>query len=450
MLATLTCLLWSLCAAPLDSASALELRYNGTLTPAVRGGDGQPVKRFSLYALLTPAENDVRDLVYVTDERGGGSWPWAERFGRIALTATPEGPLRGPRLLQEHNEVPHPIKLRRPLFESHSKLAAGATWREDNLAYEVRQSVKVNDHDAWLVEVTTNFGRKQTLVIAKASGLLLDVEERIFMGQGDEYTLRMQLDSETVLPADKLALQLAVVDQLLDLQAALGRAQGDQSSDLSVAQLEQVAAAAPKLVTAADGTPFSRLVSVIAKDLESQQGRTNELAVLAQKFIGQVAPEFELHSLDGKLIPATERAGKITVLHFWDYQGDPLIEPYGQVGYLDFLHSRRRKLGVQIYGVAVDERFADKPQVPLAQRSVNKLKSFMNISYPLVADDGEVVKLFGDPRRIGARLPLWVVIGSDGKVLHYHVGFYKINPDEGLRELDDLLVKEIQAAQKNK
>ncbi len=108
-----------------------------------------------------------------------------------------------------------------------------------------------------------------------------------------------------------------------------------------------------------------------------------------------------------------------------------------------FTTSRARKLGVQVYGIAVDARFAERQSAPAALKSIHKLKSFMNLDYGIAVDDGKLLAKFGDPTKYGAKLPLWVVIGSDGKVAHFHSGFYKINPDEGLRELDDLLVKMI-------
>jgi hypothetical protein len=64
----------------------------------------------------------------------------------------------------------------------------------------------------------------------------------------------------------------------------------------------------------------------------------------------------------------------------------------------------------------------------------------MNLGYDLAVDDGTLLKKFGDPRQLGGKLPLWVLIGPDGKIAHYHVGFYDIKADEGLRELDEVLV----------
>jgi len=117
-----------------------------------------------------------------------------------------------------------------------------------------------------------------------------------------------------------------------------------------------------------------------------------------------------------------------------------LQEPYGQVGYLDFLNNKRKKLGVQIYGVAVDERFGEAAQAPAAARQARKFIETMNLSYPVTSDAGALLEKFGDPRRVGAKLPLWVVIGGDGKVAHYKAGYYEINPDEGLKKLDESLI----------
>jgi hypothetical protein len=127
------------------------------------------------------------------------------------------------------------------------------------------------------------------------------------------------------------------------------------------------------------------------------------------------------------------------VLHFWDYRDEPLREPYGQIGYLDFLYHRRKAAGLQVYGVAVNSRLADETTRGAAERSVKKLKSFMNLSYPVLLDGGGLLRQFGDPRVIGASLPLFVVVGPEGTIVHYHVGTYEVQQDQGLKELDDVV-----------
>ncbi|HUG89257.1 MAG TPA: hypothetical protein VML55_00385, partial [Planctomycetaceae bacterium] len=132
-------------------------------------------------------------------------------------------------------------------------------------------------------------------------------------------------------------------------------------------------------------------------------------------------------------------------LHFWKYHDDPLTEPYGQVGYIEFLKAQfqRRKLDVAVFGVAVDPRLGDPAARGAAVRQVRKLAEFMNLSYPIAADDGTLLKKFGDPRRVGADLPLWIVLTPDGKVAHYKTGYYEIKPDQGLEELQESVFRVI-------
>jgi hypothetical protein len=65
----------------------------------------------------------------------------------------------------------------------------------------------------------------------------------------------------------------------------------------------------------------------------------------------------------------------------------------------------------------------------------------MNLSYGILMDDGTVLKQFGDPRSSGSKLPLFVVIGRDGKVVEYHPGMYDVKPEQGLAELDAVVSK---------
>ncbi len=156
--------------------------------------------------------------------------------------------------------------------------------------------------------------------------------------------------------------------------------------------------------------------------------------------VGSKAPDFELTGLDGELIPAAALQGKTLVLHFWEYRDEPLEEPYGQIGYLDFLLNRHSTDKLAVYGVAVDRRLRDPATASAAARSVRRLKSFMNLGYDIAADrDGKLLKAFGDPTQFDATLPLWVIIGPDGKVVHYRTGYYEIDRERGLAEIDAIV-----------
>jgi hypothetical protein len=66
----------------------------------------------------------------------------------------------------------------------------------------------------------------------------------------------------------------------------------------------------------------------------------------------------------------------------------------------------------------------------------------MNVSYPMLVDSESYLrKVLGDPRAAGARLPLFLVLDKQGKVVHYHVGFYDVDRDRGLQKLDAEVIK---------
>jgi hypothetical protein len=60
----------------------------------------------------------------------------------------------------------------------------------------------------------------------------------------------------------------------------------------------------------------------------------------------------------------------------------------------------------------------------------------MNLTYPLLVDGGDATRQYGDPRKAGAKLPLFVVIDRTGKIVHYHAGHYEVDRDRGLEELE--------------
>ncbi len=427
--------------------AALELRYAGTLAKVGRNGTEQPLKKFTLYSVITK-QGDGKRLAYLTDERGGGSWAWPERFGTLDLNAK-NAAANGAtiRVLADHEGVPHPINIRQPIFEFADKLSEDEEldWTSGQSSYEVAEETKrLKDRECHIVRVSTNNGRKQRLWISKADKtLLVAAEQQVFMGRGEEFLLK--LDLESAKPVDVAAFEKLnkPLQTLLDLKSQFNRPDGETKAELNPEQIASAQKVIGSLEKQAEGTPFATLAAVVNRDVKAQTQRTDDVESLAKKFVGQAAPAFEVTTLDKKTINSKDLAGKIVVLHFWDYEGEPLAEPYGQVGYLDFLSNKRKKFGIEVVGVAVNESFSDGTKASGALRSVRKLREFMNLSYPIGTDDSTLLAKFGDPRKLGAKLPLWVVINPDGKIAHYHVGFYVIKPDEGLRPLDEAVMKQI-------
>ena len=436
---------------PLGDAPGLELRYSGTLSRVTRGTVDQPLKKFTLFAVASRQAEGTK-LTYLSDERGGGSWAWPERFGTIELNGKQQAAKDATiRLLAEHEGHLYPIPLRQPFFEHSDKLAVldkddgEDTWEAGSFSYEVAEGAKkIKDRDCHLIRVSTNNGRKQKLWVSKQDHLLLvAAEQQVFMGRGDEFQLKFELESVKPLDAPALAKLQKPFQILGDLKTQMNRLDGETKPELSEAQTAAARKVVDQLQIEAESTPLSPLAAVISRDVKSQTQRADDVANVSKKFVGQPAPAFELTTLEKKTVSSKDLAGKIIVLHFWDYDSDPLVEPYGQVGYLDFLSNKRKRYGVEVVGVAVNESFADPAKTTGALRSVRKLREFMNLGYPIATDDGTLVAKFGDPRKLGAKLPLWVVIDPDGKIAHYNVGFYAIKPDEGLRPLDEAVMKQI-------
>jgi peroxiredoxin len=442
----------SFAAAAWDDGAAVELRYNGTLERAGVEAESPAVKRFSAYALVRREASGGHAIAFVLDERGRGSQAWPERFGELQFDDQHKVAQRGSwRLLYEHEAVSHTgIPLPPPLFEKGELLKLGDKWTSGRESFEVVKKKSIESRDCWQVDVMLNIGHKRSIWVQQGTPLVVAVEERVFVGQGEEYALKMELDSTRPLEEKEVSRLKAPWTTLMKLKADLKRADDDVKPELSDEQIKLVGEVASRLEKEAADTPFGHLASVVSKDVKAQLGRSDEVAALAKKIVGQTAPDWKLVSLDKQPLDGKSLRGKIVVLHFWSYHGEPLEDPYGQVGYLDFLYGKRRRLGVAVIGVAVDGRLADPQSAPAALKSIQKLRGFMNLGYPIATDDGKVLDRFGDPRRAGAKLPLWIVIDGKGQVAHYHAGYFQINPDEGLRALDDLLVKLIRETNETK
>jgi peroxiredoxin len=428
-----------------DVPVGTELQYAGSLTPQTKNNVGE-AKTFTVYAVTLPAEDGSVQLAWSLEERGAGGWAWPERFGLVPLVLTEKTKPRPIRLLHTHDELPHPVAVRSPLFEFPDKLELDAAWNDGQFEYRVARKRKVKDRECWQIDVASNLGRAQTLVIDATSGLVVSAEQRVFLGRGDEFQLKMELQSQKSLPAADVSRLQKAFASMRELQATLNRTGEQKLVELTPSQLKSAQDIIGRIEKETEGTAWSKLSGVMARDLLQQQRRLEGAAGLAKKFVGQPAPKLLFKLAGGGTIPEAELQGKVVVLHFWEYRNENLVEPYGQVGYLDFLNNKRKKLGVRAIGVNVDPRFADAEKSGAATRSMKKLQEFMNLGYDLAVDDGTLLGQFGDPRTLGSPLPLWIVIGHDGRVAHYHIGFYDIKPDEGLKQLDEAVIEALRKA----
>ncbi|HEX4131802.1 MAG TPA: redoxin domain-containing protein [Pirellulales bacterium] len=446
MWSTLVPILCCLTVAAVDDelvSPGMQWTFRGDVRPANRqqpATGSTAVKNFDVTFWVREADDASAQLYWLVDERGAGQWPWIERFGRLALDAAyrPVGPM-GPALLYDYGDGKSALPLGVPLLKPAEPPAKGVAWQQDNLEMEVEGSASVADRDCWRIDVRTASAPKRTVWLEKGSPLVVALEERVFMDRGTEYQLQWKFVGAERLDPTAFQATERTLDELIALRNKLKRPQRSQSEDFSAEQRELLAAELPKIAPRVEAGSLAELLRTAMNELKTQAGRADAVASLREKFIGKPVPTFVLEGLGDEHLTNAEVRGKVTILHFWEYRNEPLKEPYGQIGYLEFLHSRRGSEGVQVFGVAVDGRL-QKPQTrPAAVSSVRKLKEFMNLTYPILLDDGRVLGQFGDPRTLGAPLPLYVVIDRQGNVADYHVGLHTVDRQEGLKDLDSLV-----------
>lgn len=422
-----------------------QLAYRGTVA---RLNDdrtpGQAEKSFDLQLLWRDDQGESAQVYWTVNENGRGRWPWIERFGQFTVGAdlrvaggTP------PALLYDRGEGTSTIVVPMPLLKVPAGAGEGTAWSQGELEYEVLSSAKVEDRAVWNVEVRNNYGRRAMLQVDQKSPLVLALQQRVFMGMGEEYVLAMQLVAQEKLETDALLTVAGSYEQMLQLRGKLGRSDRKEKATWNA---EQLAALKEGLASVKiEQGPLVKVADAAQLDLETQSKRAAELGNLATGLIGKPMPKFELSGLSGAELSSADLEGQVTVLHFWEYRDTPLQEPYGQVGYLDFLHNRRKAAGVKVYGVTVDERLADESTRSAAVRSASKLRSFMNLGYPVLLDDAKLLNQVGDPRESGGELPVFVVIGKDGKIVEYKVGYYEVDRNEGLKQLDAIVGEALEA-----
>jgi peroxiredoxin len=416
-----------------------QITYRGTVSQRDTGGEASATdpKAFDLHWIVVKSDDSGAKLIWIVDERGPGGWPWPDRFGQLSLDAkgTPQAGDVGPALLYDYGDGESAVPLPPLVAPSEKPLAAGAKWSLSGEDYTVQGERKADGREGWQVQVENRYGVQRNLLIDKTAPLLLAQTQRVFMNMGSEYELAMKLAGVEELSAEALAATEGTITRLLELRAKLQRPARTPDGAWNPAQLKQLSESLPEIERRAVGSPLAALLAAATRDSKAQGGRAEEIAALVTRQVGKPLAPFSLPGLIGGSLTEKDLAGHVSVLHFWDYKDAPLKEPYGQVGYLEFLFQKRNDQGVKVYGVAVDERLADDAGRRAAISSVRKLKTFMNLTYPIALDSGELIKAIGDPRSAGAALPLFVVIGRDGKVTHYHTGFYDVDRQVGLKDL---------------
>jgi hypothetical protein len=447
--ASLALTLLAIAAAPTIEPGT-QLTYAGTMVGVK--DDGNPaVKKFTLTLVAASRIDDVTDLLWTLDETGRGGWTWLDSFGvsqakgqldvRPARIGRDGRDVVEPALLYERAEGKNIVPLLPPLIALPETLAKDTTWMEGPLTHRIAGEEAKAGRMCWEIDVRSPYGHKRTIWIDKDSSLVVAVNETVFIGQGEEHKLQFELTESKKLTADDWS---KIIDSYIawkDLRASLDWQPRSRREELTTEQLAKLKAELPKIVESAAAGPFAAIAEAAQADATGQKNRAGAVAALKAAILGKPLGELKLTDIAGKELPTTDWKDKIVVLHFWSYDGNVLAEPYGQVGYLDFLLRQRGDKGVKVVGVVVGDQLGDEHLRRAAAASARKFKAFMNLGYPLVIDDGSLLKKVGDPRIAGGKLPLFVVIGKDGNVAEYHAGNYEVKPNEGLAKLDAVVAK---------
>lgn len=404
---------------------------------------GQPEatrKSFAVQYFVAPGEESQREVWWVLKEQGRGSWDWPHQFG--VFLASAEGRyLQGsrPRLRYRRDDGTSVVSVTLPMLETPEALQAGASWRvAEGLTYTVidQRDSGQNSGD-WELEGEDAYGKRRWL--RYRAGDVVSARDKVVMGRGERYEMTVRQTEASRLSADQWQTLHATLNSLRTLLAPMNLP-ADAVVDWTGAQIGLLREKLP----AVDSVPeeLQDFLAVAHRDTLREKSEQRSVAAMQKQAVGKRV-EFQLTAIDGKPMRSQQFANQVVLLHFWDYQDKPLEQPYGQIGYLDFLWRRQRPENFQLLGVAAHESLENAETRPQGIVNAKKLRSFMNLSYPIAVDNGLLAKI-GDPRTVGGKLPLFVLLDGHGKVLLYHSGLYQVDPQRGLEEL----TKQIQAAVK--
>jgi hypothetical protein len=420
-----------------DSAPAAEwLTVRGRLTP-VNEEEGIQEKSLTLQVMVEESPEQSR-LIWTLEENGAGSWSWLDHFGQLtwdergSFTASSFAPA----MRYESGEIRGTVPLTLVLPRPADPLAVGLTWEHDGLKYEVTESARVADQPAWLVNVRSNFGEKRKLLVTMPAGLVVEVQETVFLGQGDRYRLNYRVAERRPLVLGDWEQAREDFERLSELRARLEWRPHEAERKWSEEQRTLLRDTLSSLTEKTRTESLTLLLRAANQESRLERGRAGALEAMRRRALEAGLPDFQLEPIGSQALTREDLQNAVTVFHFWDYRDSPLREPYGQAGYLDFLSRKYDAKNVRVVGVVVPPAAEELRQAAVSAR---RFSNFMNLAYPLFVDKEGLLGRVGDPRLCDASLPLFVAVGRDGKILHYHAGHYAVDNNRGLVELEKVI-----------
>jgi len=144
--------------------------------------------------------------------------------------------------------------------------------------------------------------------------------------------------------------------------------------------------------------------------------------------VGERAPDFELHSLDGTTVKLSALRGKPVLLNFWATWCTPCRV---EMPWLVELDEKYRTQGLQMVGISMDDPGATQDIVAFAKER--------GVKYRVLLGDSSTADAYGGVRF----MPQSFFIDPDGKILKTTTGLRdKKDLEDGVKALVDLLRKE--------
>ncbi len=184
--------------------------------------------------------------------------------------------------------------------------------------------------DTWQVQVSNNYGWQRNVWVDRASPVAVAVQQREFMGMGQEYVINIALKGSETLTGEAKESWIKGLPALIDLRDKLGLTARSEELQYTPKQLALLQERLPDVQKAVSSEPLVKLVKGIRRDLVTQSDRSGALDKLAAEHQGKPAPEFKLAGLGGAELAHGDLKGQVTVLHFWDYTDAPSSSPTGR------------------------------------------------------------------------------------------------------------------------
>ncbi|MBC7326714.1 TlpA family protein disulfide reductase [bacterium] len=138
-------------------------------------------------------------------------------------------------------------------------------------------------------------------------------------------------------------------------------------------------------------------------------------------FEGQIAPDFNLKSLEGKTYSLSDLRGSVVLLDFWATWCGPCKE---ELPIIEKLHQEYKDKGLVVLGINDEDR-----------ATVENFLKEQKLTFPILLDDGKVGKAY----RVNA-IPRIILIDKNGKIVKDILGYSDKN-EQILREAIEKLLK---------